>query len=151
MWPRLDVALIIRGWILLYLPRDPILSSDFYGLGYWPRHGPTFYGGWSMVFPDLFTHNSFAGARDRTFLPLWMTLAGRWTHNGDWPAPTPTPSMKHTPLSLQLDCQELSPSLTFQPIPEGLWNNSPQHRSRPGDSFGSRSDMRCVDFRTMSV
>ena len=52
---------------------------------------------------------SVAGARDRTFLPLRMTLTGRGTHHCDLPAPTPTTSMKHTPLSLRLSPEPSTP------------------------------------------
>ena len=66
---------------------------------------------WAVLTSAL---QSVAGARDRTFLPRRMTLTGRWTHNCDWPAPTPTTSMKHTPLSLRLSPE---PSTPFFDLP----------------------------------
>ena len=61
---------------------------------------------WAVLTSAL---QSVAGARDRTFPPRRVTLTGRWTHHCDLPAPTPTTSMKHTPLSLRLSPEPSTP------------------------------------------
>ena len=66
---------------------------------------------WAVLTSAL---QSVAGALDRTFLPRRMALTGRGTHDCDLPAPTPTTSMKHTPLSLRLSPE---PSTHFFALP----------------------------------
>ena len=82
---------------------------------------------------------SVAGALDRTFPPLRMTLTDGWTHDCDWPAPTPTTSMKHTPLSLRLSPEPSTPVFTSHPHSRCLLNISTHIPFPPlPPSFGSQ-------------